>query len=137
MPENIIRKAHSVEEMNAHAAEFLKHFADGGHFTLFGEMGVGKTTFMQGICKALDLEFAGSPTFSLVNEYTLKDGRRMFHFDLYRLNSPEELSVIGFEEYLDSGSYIFIEWPQLGGSLTTNLHRIEITDELGIRTLKY
>lgn len=137
MSENIIRTARSVEEMNALAAEFLQRFPDGGHFALFGEMGVGKTTFIQGICKALGLDFAGSPTFSLVNEYALTDGRMLFHFDLYRLNSPEELSAIGFEEYLDRGNYIFIEWPQMGGSLTEKMHRIEITDDQGVRTLQY
>jgi tRNA threonylcarbamoyladenosine biosynthesis protein TsaE len=137
MPEKFTSTAQSTEDMNALAEEFLSRFPDGGHFALFGEMGVGKTTFIQGICKALGLHFAGSPTFSLVNEYELNDGRRLFHFDLYRLNSAEELSAIGFEEYLDSGAYIFVEWPQLGGSLTEDFHRIELSDDHGTRTLKY
>lgn len=137
MAENITRTAQNVDEMNALAVEFLSRFPDGGHFALFGEMGVGKTTFIQGICQTLGLHFAGSPTFSLVNEYELNDGRKLFHFDLYRLNSPEELSAIGFEEYLDSGAFIFVEWPQLGGSLTTELHRIDLSDDMGTRTLRY
>jgi len=137
MPENIKRIALSVDDMNALAKEFLEHFPDGGNFALYGEMGAGKTTFIQGICQALELHFSGSPTFSLVNEYEMTDGRKLFHFDLYRLHSPEELRAIGFEEYIDRGSYIFIEWPQLGGSLTSNLHRIEISDEKGTRTLQY
>jgi tRNA threonylcarbamoyladenosine biosynthesis protein TsaE len=91
---------------------------------------------MRGICQSLGLGFEGSPTFSLVNEYELNDGTRLFHFDLYRLNSPLELSAIGFDEYLDSGHYVFIEWPELGGSLTAAMPRIEITDNEGIRTVK-
>ena len=132
----MIRLANTVEEMTSIAAEFLAAHPQGGHFTIYGEMGAGKTTFMRGICQSLGLGFEGSPTFSLVNEYHLDDGRRLFHFDLYRLNSPEELSAIGFEEYLDSGHYVFIEWPELGGSLTAAMPRIEITDNEGIRTVK-
>jgi tRNA threonylcarbamoyladenosine biosynthesis protein TsaE len=132
----MIRQAATVAEMTSIAAEFLAAHPQGGQFAIYGEMGVGKTTFMRGICQSLGLVFEGSPTFSLVNEYHLNDGRKLFHFDLYRLNSPQELSSIGFEEYLDSGHYVFIEWPELGGSLTVTMPRIEITDNEGIRTVK-
>ena len=132
----MIRQAATVSEMTSIAAEFLAAHPHGGHFAIYGEMGAGKTTFMRGICQSLGLGFEGSPTFSLVNEYELNDGNRLFHFDLYRLNSPLELNDIGFEEYLDSGHYVFIEWPELGGSLTAAMPRIEITDNEGIRTVK-
>jgi tRNA threonylcarbamoyladenosine biosynthesis protein TsaE len=52
-----------------------------------------------------------SPTYSIVNEYQCQSGK-IYHFDLYRLNSAEELYDIGFEEYIDSGNYCFIEWPE-------------------------
>jgi tRNA threonylcarbamoyladenosine biosynthesis protein TsaE len=132
----MIRQAATVSEMTSIAAEFLAAHPHGGHFAIYGEMGAGKTTFMRGICQSLGLGFEGSPTFSLVNEYELNDGTRLFHFDLYRLNSPLELSAIGFDEYLDSGHYVFIEWPELGGSLTAAMPRIEITDNEGIRSVK-
>ena len=132
----MIRQAATVTEMTSIAAEFLAAHPQGGHFAIYGEMGAGKTTFMRGICQSLGLGFEGSPTFSLVNEYELNDGNRLFHFDLYRLNSPLELIAIGFEEYLDSGHYVFIEWPELGGSLTAAMPRIEITDNEGIRKVK-
>lgn len=130
------RQALSVEEMSAIAAEFLAAHPLGGHFGITGEMGVGKTTFMRGICQSLGLEFEGSPTFSLVNEYHLNDGRKLFHFDLYRLNSPQELYAIGFEEYLEQGHFVFIEWPDVAGSLTEAMPRITITEINGIRTIR-
>jgi tRNA threonylcarbamoyladenosine biosynthesis protein TsaE len=132
----MIRQAATVADMTSIAAEFLAAHPQGGHFAIYGEMGAGKTTFMRGICQSLGLGFEGSPTFSLVNEYELNDGRRLFHFDLYRLNSPKELSAMGFEEYLDSGHYVFIEWPEIAGVLTASMPRIEITDNEGIRTIQ-
>ncbi len=77
-----------------------------------GKMGVGKTTFIKALIQELGVEdYITSPTFSLVNEYE-KNGKLIFHFDLYRINSVEEVMDIGFEEYLENGSYIFIEWPE-------------------------
>ncbi|MFN5621868.1 MAG: tRNA (adenosine(37)-N6)-threonylcarbamoyltransferase complex ATPase subunit type 1 TsaE [Flavobacteriales bacterium] len=133
----MVRQASTVEAIPAIAAEFLAAHPHGGHFAIMGEMGVGKTTFMSAVCQSLGLDFEGSPTFSLVNEYHLPDGKRLFHFDLYRLNSPQELSAIGFEEYLDSGHYIFIEWPEQAGSLTESMPRILITESEGIRTFVF
>ena len=127
--------ASNLEEMQTAAKAFLSAFPQGAHVAVYGEMGAGKTTFIQCICNELGLSFAGSPTFSLVNEYTLTDGKKMYHFDLYRLNSTAELSAIGFEEYLDSGYYIFIEWPQIAAEYENDLHRLTITDNLGIRTI--
>jgi tRNA threonylcarbamoyladenosine biosynthesis protein TsaE len=81
-------------------------------FLFFGEMGAGKTTFIKAICHALGLnEPVTSPTFSIVNQYELADGS-IYHFDFYRLKSQEEAFDIGFEEYLYSENYCFIEWPE-------------------------
>ncbi len=123
--------------MQQAANRFLEHFPNGGHFAIYGEMGAGKTTFIHCICKALKLPFAGSPTFSLVNEYRLHDGKMMYHFDLYRLNSAEELRAIGFEEYLESGQFVFIEWPQKAGDIRNDLTRLTITDNLGVRAIEF
>lgn len=132
----MIYTAHHPEEMKTIARELLLRFPDGGHFALHGPMGVGKTTLMQAICENLGLKFEGSPTFALVHEYHLPEGKKLFHFDLYRLNSPEELSAIGFEEYLDSGHYVFIEWPERGGSLTAELQPIVLSDDNGARVVQ-
>ena len=129
--------AATLDEMQAAANTLLEIYPEGGHFAVHGEMGSGKTTFIHCICKALGLQFAGSPTFSLVNEYMLADGRRLYHFDLYRLNSEQELSAIGFEEYLDSGSYVFIEWPQIAAVHTEAMNRLTITDDGGVRQIRF
>jgi tRNA threonylcarbamoyladenosine biosynthesis protein TsaE len=129
--------ATSLEEMQAAANSFLTNYPKGGHFAVYGEMGAGKTTLIQCICKSMGLTFAGSPTFSLVNEYRLDDGRKLYHFDLYRLNSVEELNSIGFQEYLDTGDYIFIEWPQIAAEYITQMSGLTITDNAGVRTIEF
>jgi tRNA threonylcarbamoyladenosine biosynthesis protein TsaE len=79
----------------------------------YGEMGVGKTTLISALVKALGGKVkATSPTFSIVNEYNVKDDI-VFHFDFYRLNNANEAFDIGLEDYLYSGHWIFIEWPKI------------------------
>lgn len=81
-------------------------------FLFFGEMGAGKTTFIKALSRALGvIDAVSSPTYSIVNEYSLTDGS-VYHFDFYRLKSQEEAFDIGFEEYLYSNKYCFIEWPE-------------------------
>lgn len=82
-------------------------------FLFEGSMGAGKTTLIKEICRLLGSNDSfGSPTFSIVNEYSSPQGS-LFHFDLYRVNDMSELLDIGFEDYLNSGNYCFIEWPQI------------------------
>ncbi len=77
----------------------------------YGEMGVGKTTLINALLKALGSKIkATSPTFSIVNEYKINDDI-VYHFDFYRIEDAEEAFDIGIEEYLDSGNWNFIEWP--------------------------
>jgi len=78
-----------------------------------GEMGVGKTTFIKSICKALGVQQStSSPTFSLVNEYETEKGDLIYHFDVYRLKNEMEAFDMGMEEYLYSGAWNFIEWAE-------------------------
>lgn len=82
-------------------------------FTLQGTLGAGKTAFVQAFCNIKNTSAqASSPTFSLVNEYEMDNGELIFHMDLYRIEQQEELLDLGFEEYLDQGRYVFIEWPE-------------------------
>ncbi len=80
----------------------------------YGEMGAGKTTLIKEISKQLGVtDNMSSPTFALVNEYHTKDSGLIYHFDLYRIKNIEECLDMGMEEYLYSGNYCFIEWPEV------------------------
>lgn len=75
-----------------------------------GEMGAGKTTFIKTLCRVMGIaDEVSSPTFSLVNEYRLPDGKPVFHFDFYRINDPSEAEDMGIYEYFDGGICL-IEW---------------------------
>ena len=76
---------------------------------LIGDLGTGKTHLTKGIAKGLDIEdHITSPTFTIVNEYT---GRlKLYHFDVYRVNDPDEIAAIGFDEYIFSDAVSIIEW---------------------------
>lgn len=103
----------SLQELDTAAARFLEQA--GGHdvIAFSGELGAGKTTFIQAVCRNLGVEVdVNSPTFSLVNEYFTPGGDSIFHFDLYRIESMEELYDMGYEEYFYSGSLCLIEWPE-------------------------
>ena len=77
-----------------------------------GELGAGKTTLIQALCYALGVkEHVSSPTFSLIHEYTTGAGDFIYHFDFYRIKTPQEAYETGCEEYFESGSFCFIEWP--------------------------
>lgn len=78
-----------------------------------GEMGAGKTTLIIALCKFLGIkDTVSSPTFSIINEYTLPDNNILYHMDLYRLKSAEEAVGAGVEDALYSGAYCMVEWPQ-------------------------
>tara|TARA_B100000287_G_scaffold110287_1_gene102649 strand:- start:5227 stop:5640 length:414 start_codon:yes stop_codon:yes gene_type:complete len=79
-----------------------------------GNLGSGKTTLIQLICNKLKVkEKVLSPTFNLMNEYTIDNSLKVYHFDFYRIKSSEALVDIDFFEYLYSGNYCFIEWPNI------------------------
>lgn len=81
---------------------------------LKGELGAGKTTLVRGFLRGLGVvESIKSPTFTLVESYPVTQGT-VYHFDLYRIVDPKELEVIGFREYFDQKSLVFIEWPEQG-----------------------
>lgn len=104
----------SLQELSATAAEMLRLLVDAPTVWRFdGAMGAGKTTFIKQICQQLGvLDRVQSPTFSLVNEYETAEGETVYHFDFYRLESPQEALAIGATEYFDSGSLCLIEWPE-------------------------
>ena len=102
----------NLEELNDAAQKVLKTYADDRIFLFYGNMGAGKTTFINKLCHALGVtEHTSSPTFSIVNEYSLPMGS-IFHFDFYRLKNEMEALDMGYEEYFYSGDYCFVEWSE-------------------------
>lgn len=97
-------------------------------FAFTGHLGAGKTTLIKQLCRALGVNSTvSSPTFSLVNEYE-GSNETIYHFDFYRLNSPDEAYGIGFEEYLYSNNVCLIEWPEMiDGLLPSTFVLIKIT----------
>lgn len=115
----------------------------GLHYTVCifnGEMGTGKTTLIKAICQKLGVQQSmSSPTYAIVNEYRTHTNKTIYHFDLYRIKAIEELLDIGFEEYIDSESLCFIEWPETAiPLLPKNYHAIQLNAiEKGNRSLKF
>jgi tRNA threonylcarbamoyladenosine biosynthesis protein TsaE len=83
-------------------------------FALYGKMGAGKTTFIKVISSVLGVvDIVQSPSFAIINEYKTSTGDPIFHFDFYRIRNVREIFDIGVEEYIYSGAYCFIEWPEM------------------------
>lgn len=101
-----------------------------------GDLGAGKTTLIKSLIKEMGSEDeVSSPTFSIVNEYDSKAGK-IYHFDFYRIKSEEEAMDFGTEEYLDSGNFCFIEWPdRISDLLSDEFHTIKIIAEESKRTI--
>jgi len=79
----------------------------------YGEMGAGKTTFIQALCRKIGVKGnMGSPTFSIINEYATSSGETVYHLDLYRLKNEREAVDAGVEDCFYSGNYCFVEWPE-------------------------
>lgn len=107
----------SIEETWRVAAEVAEQLTPGMVLALTGDLGAGKTTFMQGIAFALGIKRPiTSPTFTLCQEYPTPKFK-LVHMDLYRLNGPDDLLTIGFPEHLESGAVVAVEWPERGGDL--------------------
>jgi tRNA threonylcarbamoyladenosine biosynthesis protein TsaE len=96
------------------AKNFIKTFSGKRIFAFYGSMGAGKTTIIKKICESLGAtDTVTSPTFTLVNEYRTINGEPIYHIDFYRIRKKEEVFDFGIEEYFNSGSYCFMEWPEL------------------------
>jgi tRNA threonylcarbamoyladenosine biosynthesis protein TsaE len=119
----------SLANIDDAACKFLQKTADCKHYAFYGSMGAGKTTFIKALCKALGVTgTVTSPTFALVNEYIAGNGK-VYHFDFYRINKPDEALDIGCEEYFASGEYCFVEWPEKAEmTLPPDICRVEIKE---------
>ncbi|MCB0480752.1 MAG: tRNA (adenosine(37)-N6)-threonylcarbamoyltransferase complex ATPase subunit type 1 TsaE [Flavobacteriales bacterium] len=103
-----------IKELPKVANELIAQFPECKLIAFYGEMGAGKTTFIKAICASLGIEEeVSSPTFALVNEYNSATELVVYHFDFYRITDVSEAYDMGFEEYIDSGNYCLIEWPEM------------------------
>lgn len=119
----------SLDKINAVAAKFLSKYKDERVLAFYGPMGVGKTTFVKALCEELHVEdTVNSPSFAIVNEYRTSEENIVYHFDFYRLKEEEEAYDMGYEDYLYSGNYCMIEWPEKIASLLPQ-GRLEVTLE--------
>ncbi|MBD5325605.1 MAG: tRNA (adenosine(37)-N6)-threonylcarbamoyltransferase complex ATPase subunit type 1 TsaE [Bacteroides sp.] len=106
----------NLEALPVAAREFIADMGDRTVVAFHGDMGAGKTTFINALCRELGVETdaTASPTFALVNEYRSDSTAELiYHFDLYRLESLDEAIDMGIEDYLDCGALCLIEWPDV------------------------
>ena len=118
----------SVEETIALGERLAASLPPGTVVALSGDLGAGKTALTKGIARGLGVEDTiTSPTFTLVNEHAARDGRRLYHVDLYRLDRPQQAVEIGIEEELAPDGWTIIEWAEkLGDVLPADAARIHI-----------
>jgi tRNA threonylcarbamoyl adenosine modification protein YjeE len=110
-------ETHCEEETWAVAEQLAATLGPGDVVCLEGDLGSGKTTFVQGLCAALGAKGAvTSPTFCIVAEHPAAD-LLVVHMDLYRLNGEEDVLQVGWEDYLSRGAVLVVEWPDRAGAL--------------------
>ncbi len=103
---------HSADETQALGQKLASRLAPGDVIAYFGDLGAGKTAFARGLAQGLGItDPVTSPTYTIVNEY-LSGRIPLFHFDMYRLSSSDELFDIGWEDYLSRGGVCAVEWSE-------------------------
>ncbi|MCQ2605663.1 MAG: tRNA (adenosine(37)-N6)-threonylcarbamoyltransferase complex ATPase subunit type 1 TsaE [Bacteroidales bacterium] len=119
----------SVEELPIVAKSLVDSLNGRTVLAFHGNMGAGKTTFIKALCAELGVtDTVASPTFAIVNEYLTPNQKTIFHFDLYRLETMDDLMNIGAEDYFYSGNLCLIEWPDIASSLLpANTVKINLT----------
>lgn len=107
-------RINNLDEITAAAEKFVAAIGERKIFAFYGSMGAGKTTFIKAVCEVMGVkDTVTSPTFAIVNEYTLPNNSSIYHFDFYRIKKIEEVFDMGFEDYFYSDALCFIEWPEL------------------------
>lgn len=108
----------TIDNIQETAIQLLPALAGYRVFAFHGEMGAGKTTFIQALCKAMGVEDTiSSPTFSIINQYKTRNGQTIYHMDLYRIKGEAEAINAGVEDCLYSGDICFVEWPQKAAAI--------------------
>ncbi len=120
---------HSPEETEAIGERLAEKLHPGTVLAYRGDLGAGKTAFTRGLCRGLGCrETVTSPTYTIVNEY-LGGRLPLFHFDMYRLASDDDLWDIGWEDYLDRQGVCAVEWSEnvpeaMAGALTVSIEKL-------------
>ena len=119
-------KANNFEETIEYAKKLGSSLRGGEVIAYFGGLGMGKTTFTSGLCEGMGINAeVQSPTFALVNEYG--NSKKLYHFDMYRISTFDDLCSTGFFDYLDTDAVLAIEWSEnIENALPENYIRIEI-----------
>ena len=100
-----------VNELGAWCEDLVREFGSKTLLLLFGDLGVGKTFFVQTVIDVMGGEKAFSPTYSLINHYRTKNFKNIYHVDLYRLDDDEEIESVGFWDLFDDQkALVFVEW---------------------------
>jgi tRNA threonylcarbamoyladenosine biosynthesis protein TsaE len=119
----------------------IRRFPQSRILCFYGKMGAGKTTLIKAVCEQLGVaDIVNSPTFSIINEYRTHSGETIYHMDFYRLKSAGELMDIGYEDYLYSGNYCLIEWPEKFQELLPEdsvYIQIDVDEGSGVRLISF
>ena len=131
----------SADATRTFGKEFAAKLSGGDVVSLYGDLGSGKTQIVKGICLGLGVtQTVNSPTFIIVNEYSSGRFPRIFHFDLYRMKTLDEILNMGFLDYIDSSSIVLIEWPERVEDLlpegTIKIHIAHTVEEENSRWIK-
>lgn len=105
---------YSLEQIGQVAQKLSAQLPPKAVVLLDAEMGAGKTTLISQILQQWGITEVSSPTYSICNVYQTTSGKKVHHYDLYRIKNAEELMEIGFQDLLDTADYHFVEWPALG-----------------------
>lgn len=107
-----------LDGIDAAAKEFLQITKDAKIFAFSGELGSGKTTFITALCTRLGvIETVTSPTYSIIQEYSLLNNEIIFHIDLYRIKNEREAMNAGVEDCLNSNEICMVEWPEMATAI--------------------
>lgn len=130
--------AESTGDLPDIARDILSKAGDFRLFAFYGNMGVGKTTFILQFLHVVGVKESGSsPTFSIVNEYRDRENKPVYHFDFYRIESVDEIYDIGYEDYFFSGARCFMEWPdKIEELLPVETVKIFMNEEENVRNIK-